>query len=109
MKLISWNVNGIRAVLKKDFFGFIDKHKPEILCLQETKVPRGGMNLIELSQFEQFWNDAKKPGYAGTAIFSKTKPLSLIFGFPDDILKKYKLEDGYGDPAQQGRVVTAED
>ncbi len=96
MKIISWNVNGIRAVLKKDFFGFIDKHQPDILCLQETKVPRGGMNLIELSQFEQFWNDAQKPGYSGTAIFSKTKPVKSSYGI------------GIAKHDQEGRVTTAE-
>ena len=109
MKLVSWNVNGIRAVHKKGLFvPFVEKMKPDILCLQETKAEEH-QSEVDLPDYEEYWNSSKgRKGYAGTAIFSKTKPLSLIFGFPDDILKKYKLADGYGDPNEEGRVITAE-
>jgi exodeoxyribonuclease-3 len=109
MKLVSWNVNGIRAVHKKGLFvPFIDKMKPDILCLQETKAEEH-QSEVDLPDYEEYWNSSKgRKGYAGTAIFSKTKPLSLIFGFPEDIIKKYKLVDGYGDPNEEGRVIAAE-
>jgi exodeoxyribonuclease-3 len=82
--------------------------KPEVVCLQETKAEEH-QSEVDLSDYEEYWNSSKgRKGYAGTAIFSKIKPLSLILGFPEDILKKYKLEDGYGDPNKEGRVITAE-
>jgi exodeoxyribonuclease-3 len=109
MKLYSWNVNGIRAVLSKGTFqDFIAKHQPDILCLQETKA-RQEQAEIDLSQYTQYWNSADKAGYSGTAIFSKIKPLAVINGFSDDIVKKYKLAgDSYGDPSHEGRVISAE-
>ncbi len=109
MKLISWNVNGIRAVHKKGLFvPFIEKFKPDILCLQETKAEQGQAE-IDLPEYEEFWNSSKgKKGYSGTAIFSKIKPLAVLYDFPDPILKKYKLKDDYGDPNQEGRVIAAE-
>lgn len=109
MKLVSWNVNGIRSVHRKGaLVPFLDKVKPDIVCFQETKAEEHQSEL-DLPEYEEYWNSSKgRKGYAGTAIFSKTKPLSLIFGFPEDILKKYKLADGYGDPNEEGRVVTAE-
>ena len=77
MKIISWNVNGIRAVIKKGFYDFIDEYKPDILCLQETKAHPEQVD-IKLNQYPyQFWNSAEKKGYSGTAIFSKKKPLSV--------------------------------
>ena len=77
MKIISWNVNGIRAVIKKGFYDFIDEYKPDILCLQETKARPEQVD-IKLNQYPyQFWNSAEKKGYSGTAIFSKKKPLSV--------------------------------
>lgn len=109
MKLISWNVNGIRSIHKKGaFVPFLEKVKPDIVCLQETKAEEH-QSEIDLPEYEEYWNSAKKKGYSGTAIFSKTKPLSLMFGFPEGILKKYKLlADGYGDPNTEGRVIAAE-
>jgi len=109
MKIISWNVNGLRAVHKKGLFmPFVEKYKPDILCLQEIKSKKD-QNEIDLKEYEEIWNSAEKPGYSGTAIFSKEKPLNVVFGFPEEILKKYKLsEDGYGDPNKEGRVLTAE-
>ena len=77
MKIISWNVNGIRAVIKKGFYDFIDEYKPDILCLQETKAHPEQVD-IKLNQYPyQFWNSAEKKGYSGTAIFSKKEPLSI--------------------------------
>ncbi len=110
MKIISWNVNGIRAVHKKGLFlPFIEKHKPDILCLQETKAEQGQSD-IDLPQYEEYWNSSKnKKGYSGTAIFTKGKPIAVSLDFPKDILKKYsKLADTYGDPNEEGRVICAE-
>lgn len=108
MKLYSWNVNGIRAVIKKGAFAeFIQKHDPDILCLQETKAKQGQAE-IDLPQYIEYWNSAEKAGYSGTAIFSKQKPLSVINGFIDNVSKKYDLKDSYGDPAKEGRVISAE-
>ena len=109
MKIYSWNVNGIRAVVKKGLFKpFIDAHRPDILCLQETKAEKGQAE-VDLPDYHEYWNSADKKGYSGTAIFSKTKPLSVINGFTDDIAQQYGLvADGYGDPAKEGRVITAE-
>jgi exodeoxyribonuclease-3 len=108
MKIISWNVNGIRAVHKKGLFlPFIKKYQPDILCLQETKAEQH-QSVIDLPKYEEFWNSAERKGYSGTAIFTKTKPGSVILGFPKNIKKKYKLKDAYGDPDKEGRVITAE-
>lgn len=109
MKFYSWNVNGIRAVIKKgEFQKFIAKHNPDILCLQETKAQQGQAE-IDLPQYEEYWNSAGKAGYSGTAIFTKAKPHTVINGFADDIAKKYHLDsDGYGDVTKEGRVISAE-
>ena len=80
MKLLSWNVNGIRAILGKGFAEVIQKENPDILCLQETKAHHDQVD-CKLHQYEHhFWNSAEKKGYAGTAIFSKIKPLSVKYG-----------------------------
>lgn len=110
MKLVSWNVNGIRAVTRKNLFApAVKALKPDILCLQETKAEQGQAE-IDLPEYEEYWNSStRKKGYSGTAIFSKEKPESVILGLPHDIARKYKLEgDGYGDPNAEGRVITAE-
>lgn len=109
MKLYSWNVNGIRAVVRKELFKpFIDKEQPDILCLQETKAQQGQAE-IDLKEYEEYWNSAQKAGYSGTAIFSKTKPISVTNGFPDGIAKKYTLMDELErDASAEGRVITAE-
>lgn len=109
MKLISWNVNGIRAVHKKGLFlPFIEKHKPDILCLQETKAQENE-SPVDLPEYEEYWNSAIKKGYSGTAIFTKTKPISVLNGFSKEIAEKYGLSaDEYGDPQTEGRVITAE-
>ncbi|MDB5183651.1 MAG: Exodeoxyribonuclease Xth [Candidatus Saccharibacteria bacterium] len=109
MKLYSWNVNGIRAVITKgELQKFIDKYDPDVLCMQETKAKPDQVE-IDLPAYKQYWNSADKAGYSGTAIFSKTEPLSVINGFTDDIAKKHGLAgDSYGDPNKEGRVLSAE-
>ena len=109
MKLYSWNVNGIRAVLKKNQFQpFMQEHSPDVLCLQETKAERGQIE-IDLPGYHEYWNSAVKKGYSGTAIFAKTKPLEVINGFPDDFAKKFKFADELErDAGEEGRVITAE-
>ncbi len=109
MKLYSWNINGIRAVVNKGLFTpFIEEYQPDILCLQETKAMQGQAE-IDLTGYEEYWNSAQKKGYSGTAIFSKTKPLTIMNGFPEDILKKFQLaDDSYGNPNDEGRVIAAE-
>lgn len=108
MKIISWNVNGIRAVHKKGLFvPFVEKYKPDILCLQETKAEEH-QSEVDLPEYEEYWNSARKKGYSGTAIFTKEKPLGVYLDFPEDILKKYKLEDKYGDTNTEGRVIVVE-
>src|SRR5579872_7201852 len=109
MKIYSWNVNGIRAVINKgEFQKFVAKHQPDILCLQETKA-QPGQAVIDLPGYEEYWNSAEKKGYSGTAIFTKIKPLKVINGLPEDIVAKHKLHgDVYGDPNKEGRVITAE-
>lgn len=109
MKIYSWNVNGIRAVINKGAFTtFVEKEQPDILGLQETKAKQGQAE-INLPEYEEYWNSADKPGYSGTAIFTKVKPIAIINGLPEDIVKKYEVTgDLYGDPNKEGRVVTAE-
>ena len=109
MKLYSWNVNGIRAVINKGAFeDFISKHDPDILCLQETKAERGQFEL-DLPQYEEHFFSAVKKGYSGTAIFSKQKALRYIDGFPEDIISAYAVTgDSYGNPNDEGRVIAAE-
>ena len=109
MKLYSWNVNGIRAVLNKGTFQkFIAEHDPDILCLQETKAERGQVEL-DLPQYHEHFFSAIKKGYSGTAIFSKTPALRYVDGFPEDIVSEYNVTgDTYGDPNAEGRIIAAE-
>lgn len=109
MKIISWNVNGIRAVHKKRLFvPFIEQHKPDILFLQETKAHEH-QSEVDLLDYDEYWNSATRPGYSGTAIFTKEKPLSVLLGTPEKIAKKHKLVgDDYGDPNSEGRVIALE-
>lgn len=109
MKLYSWNVNGIRAVMRKELFlPFIEQEQPDILCLQETKAERGQI-AIDLKDYHEYWNSATKKGYSGTAIFSKTEPIAVINGFPDELAKKYTLVDELErDSSTEGRVIAAE-
>lgn len=109
MKIYSWNVNGIRAVLRKGTFQqFIAEHNPDILCLQETKAERGQVE-IDLPGYHEYWNSAVKKGYSGTAIFAKQEPLNVINGFPDSFAKKFQFADELQrDASEEGRVITAE-
>ena len=79
MKIVSWNVNGIRAIVKKDFFETIEKLNPDILCLQETKAQDKEVQkaLAQLNGYQQYYNSAEKKGYSGTVILSKIKPVSM--------------------------------
>lgn len=94
MKLMSWNVNGIRACLGKGFLDSIKKHNPDIICLQETKAHPDQVD-IQLNDYEHhFWNSAERKGYSGVAVFSKIKPLSVKYGI--------------GLLDEEGRVITLE-
>ena len=95
MKIISWNVNGIRATLKKGFVDTINELKPDIVCIQETKSPGEAVE-IDLPKYEGYWNHAEKKGYSGTLILTKKKPLSV------------KNDLGIAKHDQEGRVITAE-
>lgn len=108
MRLYSWNVNGIRAVIKKGLFQkFIADHKPDILCLQETKAMQGQAE-IDLPEYKEFWNSAERPGYSGTAIFTKIPPIEVTYGFSPEIEEIPDMRDIYGDPTREGRIITAE-
>lgn len=96
MKMISWNVNGIRACVKKGFLDFIAREEPDIFCLQETKARREQVDLGLDLQYRDYWNSAEKPGYSGTAIFSKTEPKDVFYGM------------GLPEHDSEGRVITAE-
>ena len=104
MRIFSWNVNGIRAVLRKgDLQKFMLEMDPDILCLQETKAKKGQVE-VDFEGYEEIWNSAERPGYSGTAIFSKVKPLSVNRELPVE----HDFSDQYGDPLNEGRVLTAE-
>ena len=93
-KIFSWNVNGLRAVIRKGALqDFIAKYEPDILCMQETKAKQGQAE-IDLPEYEELWNSAERAGYSGTAIFTRIKPLSVRYGFPTDVV----FADEYGDP-----------
>ncbi|MFA9377480.1 MAG: exodeoxyribonuclease III [Lachnotalea sp.] len=95
MKLVSWNVNGIRACVQKGFMDFFENIDADIFCIQESKMQEGQLELI-LEGYNQYWNYAVKKGYSGTAIFSKKKPLSVYNGI------------GIEEHDNEGRVITLE-
>jgi len=95
MKLLSWNVNGIRAVQKKGFNEYVRKENPDVLCLQEVKATKEQAGNI-LQDYHAFWNSAQKKGYSGTAIFSKKEPINVTYGI------------GIEEHDNEGRVITAE-
>lgn len=95
MKCISWNVNGIRACVKKGFLDFFKEADADIFCIQETKMQEGQLNL-ELDGYEQYWNYAVKKGYSGTAVFTKERPLAVTYGMAIE------------EHDQEGRVITLE-
>jgi exodeoxyribonuclease-3 len=109
MKIYSWNVNGIRAVLKKGRLApFMEAHRPDVLCLQETKAERDQIE-IELPGYHEYWNSAVKKGYSGTAIFCKLEPIGVVNGFPASFAKRFSFADELErDSAGEGRVITAE-
>lgn len=95
MKLISWNVNGFRAVMKKNFMEYFNQQDADIFCLQETKLQEGQIEM-DLPGYFQYWNYAEKKGYSGTAIFTKKEPLGISYGIQIDHHDK------------EGRVITLE-
>ena len=95
MKLISWNVNGLRACLQKGFLDFFNEVDADLFCLQETKLQAGQLDL-ELPGYHQYWNYAEKKGYSGTALFTKTEPIAVTYGI------------GMEQHDKEGRVITAE-
>ncbi|WP_338452218.1 exodeoxyribonuclease III [Niallia oryzisoli] len=95
MKLVSWNVNGIRACVKKGFLDYFMNVDADIFCIQETKLQEGQITL-DLDGYHQFWNYAERKGYSGTAIFSKKAPLSVSYGID------------LAEPDTEGRVITLE-
>jgi len=109
MRLVSWNVNGIRAVSRKGLFDpFVESLDPDVICLQETKAQQE-QSVHELPGFTEYWNSAEKKGYSGTAVFAKTPPLNVSYGLPSRIISKFKvIGDAFGDPNTEGRVITAE-
>lgn len=96
MKLISWNVNGLRAVLKKGFTELFNEIDADIFCIQETKMQEGQIENFELEGYTQYWNSAIKKGYSGTAIFTKIKPINVSYGI------------GKEEHDTEGRVITLE-
>lgn len=95
MKLISWNVNGLRACMGKGFLDFVASEKPDMLCLQETKMQQGQAD-VPLDGYREYWNSAEKKGYSGVALFTKSEPLSVVLGL------------GIDEHDHEGRVITAE-
>jgi len=109
MRIVSWNVNGIRAVERKGLFApFLTALQPDVICLQETKAEQSQVE-CDLSGYLEHWHSAEKKGYSGTAIFAKPSPLQVTMGLPKAIAKKFNLAtDAYGDANGEGRVITAE-
>lgn len=95
IKLVSWNVNGLRACLKKGFLDFCNFANADIICLQETKM-RSDQASFDLPGYQRYWNSAEKAGYSGTAIFTKQEPLEITYDFGPEIHR------------HEGRVITAE-
>ncbi|WP_159882056.1 exodeoxyribonuclease III [Paenibacillus puerhi] len=95
MKLVSWNVNGLRACVNKGFAAYFEEMDADIFCIQETKLQEGQIALEQSEAYSQYWNYAEKKGYSGTAVFTKLKPLSVRYGLEED-----------AEP--EGRVITLE-
>ena len=95
MKLVSWNVNGLRACINKGFNDFFTATDADIVCLQETKMQQGQAE-VHFPGYEQFWNSAEKKGYSGTAVFTRQQPLSVAYGM------------GIAEHDQEGRIITLE-
>ncbi|MFF2533794.1 exodeoxyribonuclease III [Brevibacillus sp. NPDC058079] len=84
MKLISWNVNGLRACVNKGFYDYFKEANADIFCLQETKLQEGQIEMEIGEEYHQYWNYAEKKGYSGTAIFTRMEPLSVRYGLEED-------------------------
>ena len=97
MKCISWNVNGLRAVVKKNFMEVFAAADADLFCLQETKLQEGQIEL-DLPGYLQFWNYAEKKGYSGTAIFSKMEPLSVRYGRAEALCSSRRPRRAKPDP-----------
>ena len=95
MKLISWNVNGLRAIYKKGFIDIFKSLDADIFCIQETKMQEGQIEL-DLSEYFEYYNYAERKGYSGTAIFTKVKPMNVSYGI------------GIEEHDKEGRVITLE-
>lgn len=95
MRLISWNVNGIRAAMGKGFLDFVKEQEPDVMCIQETKMQEGQAQ-VPLEGYHQYWCSAEKKGYSGTAVFSRQEPISVSYGI------------GIDEHDHEGRVITAE-
>lgn len=96
MKLISWNVNGLRAVLKKNFLDYLAEQEPDVLCLQETKASPDQVEQLWPAAYTTYWSVAQKKGYSGTALFTKSRPIKVSNGI------------GHDEHDNEGRVITAE-
>ncbi|XEC97778.1 exodeoxyribonuclease III [Paenibacillus tarimensis] len=84
MKLVSWNVNGLRACVNKGFIDYFKEMDADLFCIQESKLQEGQINLDLGEEYTQYWNYAEKKGYSGTAVFTKIKPLSVRYGIEED-------------------------
>ena len=95
MKIISWNVNGFRAILKKNFNEFFTEQDADIFCIQETKMQQGQVE-VDFEGYHQYWNDAEKKGYSGVAFFTKKEPIKVTYGMDAD------------NHPEEGRIITLE-
>lgn len=109
MRLFSWNINGLRSSLKKGTFqDFLNCEQPDIICLQETKTNPGQVE-VDFPDYLELWNSAERPGYSGTATFTKFQPLSVSTEFPPEIVNSYAWDtDKHGNPLLEGRIQTVE-
>jgi len=96
VKLISWNVNGLRAILRKNFLEYLAEERPDILCLQETKASATDIDAVWPSEYAAYWNSAEKKGYSGTALLTRIPPIQVTRGI------------GVAEHDREGRVLTAE-
>lgn len=109
MRLFSWNINGLRSSLKKGTFqDFLNCEHPDIVCLQETKTKPGQVE-VDFPDYLEIWNSAERPGYSGTATFTKFQPLSTSTEFSPEIINSYNWEaDKHGNPLTEGRLQVTE-